>query len=634
MPHVTPVPRDPSMSVADQIRALAPGERFCLFEFFPPKTDAGYRNLLARLHRMLALNPLFVSVTWGAGGLTSEKSLDLAASCQQELGLTTVLHLTCTNTNKGVIDHALAKAKSAGIRNILALRGDPPRDKEYWTPDCDFHGSVDLVRYIRQQHGSFFCIGVAGYPEGHVEGSDGEGQLPEKDIPYLVEKIDAGADFVVTQLFFDTDKFLRYERLLRAEPKLRDAIVIPGLMPVSTFRLAVRAARLLHALIPTGFLLRLEAAALDDDRVKEIGIEEMGRIIARVDRELEGRIRGFHFYTLNLETAVALIIEQLPALLPLVHRAPRGSAVESDSDGEGERARGANENGVAGQGDARGVAGLSDKRTLLAILRGKGALGKDATWDEYPNGRFGDSNSPAYGEIDGYGPNLKLRLDTQVVATWGEPELAADLAAIFIRYLCNQIHVLPWVDQELLPETLLIQEQLIEMNRQGWLTLALQPAVDGCASSDKILGWGPRHGRLFQKLFVEFFIPKHEWALLEKRLERELRLLTMSYFCGDAAGNITTNLGSTQLKTAVTWGVFPSKEVVQPTIVDLESFKAWNDEAFLLWLEWARCYKRGSPSFALLNLVRANYYLVSMVHHNFKDEAALWSALLGARASL
>ncbi|KAK7681230.1 hypothetical protein QCA50_015617 [Cerrena zonata] len=121
-------------SVKEKILSLKSNERFISFEFFPPKTDAGFRNLLARL-----------SLTWGAGGSTSEKSLDLAATCQKELGLTTVLHLTCTNTNKEIIDDALSKAKSNGIRNILALRGDPPRTEEYWTPNCDFNNAVDLV---------------------------------------------------------------------------------------------------------------------------------------------------------------------------------------------------------------------------------------------------------------------------------------------------------------------------------------------------------------------------------------------------------------------------------------------------------------------------------------------------------
>ena len=179
--NITPrSPKSPQSmaTLTEKIAQLRPDQRFVSFEFFPPKTDGGFRNLVARLTRMLALNQLFVTVTWGAGGLTLEKLLDLAATCQRELGLTTVLHLTCTNTNRQIIDTALARAKEAGIRNVLALRGDPPRAEEYWTPDCDFHNAVDLVRYIKANYGDYFCVGVAGYPEGHTDGSDNAGQDP------------------------------------------------------------------------------------------------------------------------------------------------------------------------------------------------------------------------------------------------------------------------------------------------------------------------------------------------------------------------------------------------------------------------------------------------------------------------
>lgn len=640
-------------TVAEKIRLLPPGERFCLFEFFPPKTDAGFRNLLARLHRMLALNPLFVSVTWGAGGLTAEKSLDLAAMCQNDVGITTVLHLTCTNTNKSVIDHALARAKDAGIRNILALRGDPPRTKEYWTPDCDFGGAADLVRYIREQYGDYFCIGVAGYAEGHVDGADTSSQDPHRDLPYLVEKVSAGADFVITQLFFDVDKFVAYEAMVRATPELRDTILIPGLMPISTYKVFTRATKLSHALVPSDVMHRLEAACTDDDMVKQIGVEVVSDIVARVAAQT--LVRGFHFYTLNLEKAVAQVVAQLPVLhKPEGHRSTSGaggrlgvdlggsgfasadSAIDSDDDDQpppthARRRSSVNDNAVASAADARRTlvskALAKDKRTLVDISTGKGALGKDATWDEFPNGRFGDSNSPAYGEIDGYGPSLKI-LPQQAVVTWGEPRTVADVARVFVAYLSDRIDALPWELGGLSPETALIQEQLFDMNNRGWFTLASQPAVDGCASSDSIFGWGPSNGRLFQKSFVEFFIPKKEWSAMAARLAGDVASQNITYFVGDSTGHIELTVPGLRHKSAVTWGVFPSKEVLQPTVIDSESFRAWNDDAFGLWLEWARCYPRDSPAYSLLTGVHDDYCLVSMVHHNFKDEGALWRVLL------
>lgn len=628
-------------TVTERIRALAPGERFCLFEFFPPKTDAGFRNLLARLNRMKALLPLFITVTWGAGGSTSEKSLDLAATCQNDLGVTTVLHLTCTNTNKEVIDNALKRAKAAGIRNILALRGDPSRAEEYWTPDCDFQNAVDLVRYIKAEYGNYFCIGVAGYPEGHVDGADDLLQDPRRDMPYLVEKVQAGADFIVTQLFFDVDKFVAYENALQNEPALKNVVLIPGLMPITTYRVFVRATRLSHALVPPAIMEKIEKSSTDDDLVKAVGIDVLTEMIDQIHERTGGRIKGYHFYTLNLEKAVASIIDRSKVLHVALHEAEEDSAVASDSDNDEpvaatRRRSSVNENLVARSGDAKRIlvekALKADRRTLMDISAGKGALGKDATWDEFPNGRFGDSNSPAYGEIDGYGPSLKLHRQ-EVEATWGTPSSVEDLVTLFVDYLCNKISVLPWMDLELLPETALIQEELFEMNKKGWFTLASQPAVDGCPLLDRILGWGPANGRLFQKSFVEFFVPKKEWdTVIKPRLESEIAAKTVTYFCGDSEGKITSNLPvgrhGHNSKTAVTWGVFPSKEVLQPTIIDYESFKAWNEEAFLLWVEWARCYKRALPAYELLNSIYSDYYLVSMVHHNFQDEHALWGALL------
>ncbi|KAM9890548.1 hypothetical protein OXX80_001914 [Metschnikowia pulcherrima] len=627
-------------TVIERIKALKPDEKFCSFEFFPPKTDTGFRNLLARLHRMMALNPLFFTVTWGAGGSTSEKSLDLAATCQKELGVTTVLHLTCTNTNKEVIDNALAKAKEAGVRNILALRGDPPRTQEYWTPNCDFKNAIDLVRYIKEQYGDYFCIGVAGYPEGHVDGANETQQNPRKDLPFLVEKVKAGADFIITQLFFDVDKFVAYENLLQSVPELASVVLIPGLMPITTHKVFVRATKLSHASVPREISDRLEAPGNDDDMVKSIGIDVLTKLISEVNRKTEGRIKGYHFYTLNLEKAVAFIIERSPLLNLVDHNqaVDHEDAIGSDSDSEEpvkvttrktRRSLTVEDAQLALISDAFS----KDRKKIIDISTGKGVLGKDATWDEFPNGRFGDSNSPAYGEIDGYGPNLKLHTPEQIVQTWGTPENTNDISKLFMEYLSGKINVLPWVDTEISSETALIQEELFELNQRGWFTLASQPAVNACPSTDKILGWGPSNGYLFQKAFVEFFIPKKDWdEKLAPKLSQHIEEKTITFYKGDRSGNITSNLpigeNHQNSKTAITWGVFPSKEVLQPTVIDYESFKAWNEEAFLLWVEWARCYKKDTEAYKLLESIYKDHYLISMIYHDFTDEYGLWTSLL------
>lgn len=641
-------------TVKDKILSLKENERFVSFEFFPPKTDTGFCNLLARLNRMLALNPLFITVTWGAGGSTSEKSLDLATTCQKDVGVTTILHLTCTNTNKSVIDQALKKAKENGIKNVLALRGDPPRTEEYWTPDCDFSNAEDLVKYIRETHGDYFCIGVAGYPEGHVDGADTRNQSPEKDIPYLIRKVQAGADFIITQLFYDASKFLKYEALLRSHDELKDIILIPGLMPVTTYSVFKRATKLSHALVPDDIAQKLQESSVDDDLVKELGVDIVTKIIKEINAKTNNRIKGYHFYCLNLEKSVASIMNRSDVLRPIME-APSNlneneNAIESDTEEPDELAKGKgrhekrrrkssllNENAVADKSLVQktliGKSLLGDKKTLVDISSGKGSLGKDANWDEYPNGRFGDSNSPAYGEIDGYGPSLKVSSASEAIAKWGSPEKESDLTNVFIKYLSGEIDSLPWVDAALSPETALIQEELFEINKKGYFSLASQPAVDGVPSCDKIFGWGPRNGFVYQKAFIEIFVPKKKWDdVILVNLKKYFDNMSITYYCGDNKGNVTSNLplskDSHNIKNTITWGVFPQKEVLLPTIIDFESFKAWNEEAFILWLEWARCYKRDSKPYQMLNSVYENYYLVSLISHDFKDEHALWNALL------
>lgn len=201
---------------------------------------------------MSQLNPEFISCTWGAGGSTHDRTLELCSTAQHMYGLDTLMHLTCTNMEKDKIDLALSQAKEAGIRNILALRGDPPRGHEYWTPvDNQFKHAIDLVKYIRQQHGDTFCIGVAGYPEGHIDCPD-----KDQDIQYLKEKVDAGADFIVTQLFYDVDVFIQW--LGKCRDRGIKAPVVPGIMPIPTYQNFRRMVNLCNIKVPKEIMKHLD----------------------------------------------------------------------------------------------------------------------------------------------------------------------------------------------------------------------------------------------------------------------------------------------------------------------------------------------------------------------------------------
>ena len=196
------------------------------FEYFPPKTQAGVENLLDRIERMGQTNPLWIDVTWNAGGVTSDITLDLCSYIQNYCGLDVLMHITCTFMTREKVKESLDKARELGIKNLLALRGDPPRGATDWVAEENgFNYASDLVRFIKEEYGDFFCIGVAGYPEIHLQATS-----REDDIRYLKEKVDAGADFVITQLFFDNQIFHDWIRDCRNAGITCE--IIPGIMPI------------------------------------------------------------------------------------------------------------------------------------------------------------------------------------------------------------------------------------------------------------------------------------------------------------------------------------------------------------------------------------------------------------------
>lgn len=627
-------------------------------EFFPPKTEPGKRNLMERMERMSALDPLFVTVTWGAGGTTATKTKELAVLAQNRLNLPVCMHLTCTNMDKEIIDDALKACKEAGIKNILALRGDAPINEEWSSIDSsysEFKYAVDLVRYIKQNYGDEFCVGVAAYPEGHCEGeAEGNEQDPLNDLPYLKEKIDAGADFVITQLFYDVEKFLSFEKLFR-EQISNEVPLIPGLMPINSFLLFNRAAKLSHASIPQSVLNKFPTEIQSDDHaVKSVGVEILIDIIEQIHNKTDGRIKCFHFYTLNLEKAIASIVAKSPTLNYILHEEhdnrqiidedgdivlEDSTEINSNSIDDNKKRRRHSSNGSFAMTSNRVVIDrhysgknkqdsfkAPSRKVVIAISQGSGDLGRNATWDEFPNGRFGDSRSPAYGEIDGYGPTLKVD-NKKAYELWGSPNNVIDLKNIFIKYLEGSIEALPWCDLGLSPETGLIQEELIQLNQRGYFTLASQPATNATLSSDKIFGWGPANGYVYQKAFVEMFVLKRQWeSVLKPKLDHYGKG-KFSYYVGDSNGQFETNLES-QSSSVVTWGVFRNSQVIQTTIIEEESFKAWRDEAFCIWLEWAKLFLRNTQSNSFLRQVYNDYCLVSIVHHDFSETDELWELLL------
>ncbi|KAI0807792.1 MTHFR-domain-containing protein [Fomes fomentarius] len=594
------------MKFVDKISQHDGGKLFYTFEFFPPKTDQGLENLVSRIARMVTLDPLAVSITWGAGGTTKDRTLDLAGLTQLEYGADTILHLTCTNMVQGTVDAALREAKERGIENILALRGDPPRGAEHWIPtDSRFQHGVDLVRYIKSTpEFAHLCIGVAAYPDGHPD-RDING---DEELEHLKEKVNAGAEFIVTQLFYDVENFLQWYKKIRA--KGITVPIIPGIMPIQTYASFLRMTKLCATRVPPEIMHELVPLRHDDQKVKDYGVNLAINMIKQLQA---GGIQGVHFCTLNLEKSVTRVLETLGVAGNISQ--PTNKLI-ADVATPPERTM---------TPHAATDRATKELATSAPEPEGsKGEINNAADWDDFPNGRFGDFKSPAYGETDRWGSSaFQSKVPSAPLSHWGNPKTVDDLTTLFIRHLHSKITTTPFSSTPLSPESLMIFPHLERLTRKGWWTVGSQPAINGVSSTDEVVGWGPRGGYVYQKCFVEFFVEHKDVERIVKKVEEEGGGL-VSYFAGNVKGELRTNVPEGG-RNAVTWGVFPGQEIAQTTIIEKESFLSWKDEAFSIWSEWASSYPPGSQERNLLEGVRDQSWLVSLVHHNYMDAAALWT---------
>jgi methylenetetrahydrofolate reductase (NADPH) len=271
------------------------------FEFFPPRTDEAWEHLFHTISDLIPLKPSWVSVTYGAGGSTRENTHKLVVRIKRETNLTVVSHLTCVESTRDDILSILERYAENGIENILALRGDPPMGQTRWcAPPDGFAHAIDLVSFIKK-HFPNMSIGVAGFPEGHPETPN---RLKEMD--YLKAKVDAGADYIITQLFFDNHDF--YDFRERCELSGIRIPIIAGIMPIITKHGMIRMAELAAGSHFPAPLLRSINQASSPDSIEKIGIEWTTRQVYDL---IDSKVRGIHFYTLNNARATLKIYEAL-----------------------------------------------------------------------------------------------------------------------------------------------------------------------------------------------------------------------------------------------------------------------------------------------------------------------------------
>ena len=270
------------------------------FEFFPPKSDAGERVLGLALESLRQLSPDFVSVTYGAGGATRARTLELTKWIKQELGIEAMAHLTCVGVSREELAEMLDSMIGAGIENVLALRGDPPRGQTDWTPHPGgLSYSTELVSLIRERYDA--CIGGACFPEVHPEAPD-----MAHDLRFLKEKVDAGVSFLVSQLFFDTRLYFRFVDEARAAGI--DVPILPGIMPVTNVAQIKTMTQMCGASIPPTLREALESRAHDPEAVQQLGVSYATLQCAEL---LAGGAPGIHFYTQNRSHATRAILSAL-----------------------------------------------------------------------------------------------------------------------------------------------------------------------------------------------------------------------------------------------------------------------------------------------------------------------------------
>ena len=277
------------------------------FEFFPPRTDEGERNLGRALAELSRLSPTFVSVTYGAVGSTTEKrkTIDIVKHLRRDYGMEAMAHFTCVGATVAELREMLDTMRDAGIRNVLALRGDPPAGQEEWTAtEGGLSYSRELIELIRDEYD--FSIGAACFPEVHIHATDAE-----SDLRYLKEKVDAGARFLITQLFFDNQAY--YDFVARARDYGIEAAIIPGIMPITDAGQIKRITGMCGATIPDRLLRELELRGDQPGAVTDLGVAYATLQCADL---LANGAPGIHFYTLNRSPATRAILSALRLMAP------------------------------------------------------------------------------------------------------------------------------------------------------------------------------------------------------------------------------------------------------------------------------------------------------------------------------
>lgn len=388
-------------------------------------------------------------------------------------------------------------------------------------------------------------------------------------------------------------------------------------MPISTYAAFIRRAKWSEVVIPQHFLDALEPIKEDDYLVRAKGTELVSEMCTKLIKS--GYVNHLHFYTMNLERATIMILENL-------------NLIESVKSHE-----------VIGGSDLPWRKSLHPQRSKESIRpifwqnRKYSYISRTSTWDEFPNGRWGDSRSPAFGDIDLFATDLLRQSPKKAFDLWGHPGTLKQFSDIIISFLSGKLNSLPWSDSAIGQDSEIIVDNLIALNKKGFFTLNSQPSLNAIKSNDKVYGWGPKNGYVYQKQYLEFFVHKDIIPALLHQIDNYNRgqgdsnSSVLTYYAVDQKGKLFSNTKDDDIN-AVTWGVFPGEEILQPTIVEKVSFLAWKDEVYRLITEWIKIFqsdfvkdvnitKEDVDAFVkLMTNFNDEYVLCNVVNNNFIDD--------------
>lgn len=390
--------------------------------------------------------------------------------------------------------------------------------------------------------------------------------------------------------------------------------IIPGLMPIQSYSSFLRMTEFCNIKVPTHITNQLEPIRDNDESVKEVGCQITAKICKQISCSDVGHdIDGIHFYTLNLERSTFRILDEMNALSSSPEVSSSTSTKEKPNSPMSKQRQFPWKSSAL---EKRSV--QEEVRPINWANRPKSYAMRTDDWDEYPNGRWGDSTSPAFGELSSLSHFYRANIGTEDERRQYLGEYLIkheDVYNVFARYIEGSIPYLPWCESSLQPESFTIQSQLATLNRNGFLTINSQPATNGVNSEHPVFGWGRPDGYVYQKLYLECFVSPNK---IQQVVEMVKENTSMHLYAVNHSGEEIRTGSEENTVTALTWGVFPNREIIQPTIFEPSTFLVWAEEAFLLWDSmWASLYDYGSQSFDLIDEIKNTYFLVAIIDNDF-----------------